>query len=228
MSEPSFLRAAGWVSSEILPDPVCVIGVGATGSHIALLAAKMGFTRFKIWDADVVEDHNLPNQTYDTHHIGWKKVDALEDVLKRFNPAIQVEKHPYFFKAEHKDLLDGPLILTVDTMAARKEIAGCFEGNPMVQKVFETRLGFDLGELNIVDNMNMDECRNFKASLIDDNLIPDGPCNLRICTTLVCLVAAYAVHNLCAMYVAGAAEKVWERKKKTVFNLSPILLTYAI
>ena len=65
MSQVSFLRHAGWVGPEDLTTPLVIIGCGAVGSHVALCAAKMGFSNFILFDADVVEAHNLPNQTYE-------------------------------------------------------------------------------------------------------------------------------------------------------------------
>ena len=41
-----------------------VIGVGATGSYIVWLLAKIGLSNIHIWDHDVVEDHNIPNQCF--------------------------------------------------------------------------------------------------------------------------------------------------------------------
>ena len=57
----SFLRHAGWVGPEDLTDTINIIGCGATGSHIALAAAKAGFHSFQLWDADIVENHNADN-----------------------------------------------------------------------------------------------------------------------------------------------------------------------
>ena len=78
MKEVSFLRHSGWFGPETAGDTVLnIIGVGATGSHIGLYAAKMGFHNFQVWDLDIVENHNLPNQIYENEDIGSKKVDAF-------------------------------------------------------------------------------------------------------------------------------------------------------
>lgn len=224
----SFLRHAGWFGPEDAKT-LSIIGVGATGSWIGLLAAKMGFHKLQVWDGDFVEDHNLPNQIYESRHVGQSKVDAFEDVLKQFNPAIQIEKHNRYFATEHdKELLntEGPLVLTVDTMAARKDIYESFYLNWKVNKVFETRLGFDYGELNVIDNMNTNVLKEWRSSLRSDEEIPDGPCNMRICTTLVGMVASYTVHSMCAML--SPKTKDMSLKKKTIFNLNPTLETYSI
>lgn len=222
MSEISFMRHAGWFGPEDAKT-LNIIGVGATGSYIGLVAAKMGFHNFRVWDGDIVETHNLPNQIYDVCHVGKPKVDAFEDVLRRFNPQVKIEKHnKYFVAEEDKDNLDGPLVLTVDTMSARKDIYSAFNLNWRVTNVYETRLGFDYGELNIVDPLNTKQTDQWVSSLRNDNEIPDGPCNLRICTTLVTLIASYTVHCICN----NLSREPKPLKKKTMFSLKPTLETY--
>lgn len=224
----SFLRHNGWVGPTDLTSRLYIIGCGATGSNIALTAAKMGFRKFSLWDLDVVESHNLPNQAYDIEHIGQQKVEALGHVLRRFNPEVDVEVNPNFFTSEHRDSVDGTLVLTTDTMSSRKDIYNVFVENPMIDSVFETRLGFDYGELNIIDNNNILECQNWSRTLCNDEDIPRGPCNLRICTTLVQIVASYTVHMMCAKAAADKAEKVWDYKRKTIFQLDQKITTHNI
>lgn len=217
----SFQRHNGFVSPECLPDTINIIGVGATGSNVALAAAKMGFTRFRIWDHDIVEAHNLPNQAYDLCHVGMPKVEALKEVLQRFNPEIKVEANQHFFTAaDHGDDLEGPMILTVDTMAARKEITNCFEGNILIDTVMESRLGFDHGTVNIIDCTDEKDIVEWNNSLLDDSEVPEGPCGLRICTTMVGVVANFMVHQLCQKYSALKNNRVWHPRKKTVFAFS--------
>ena len=230
--EVSFLRHSGWFGPEDAQDKTLnIIGVGATGSWIGLTAARMGFHSFRVFDLDVVEAHNLPNQIYDVSHIGIKKVEAFEQVLTRFNPHITVEKHPYFFETEkHKDLLSGPVVLTVDTMSARKDIADSFPFNWKINKVFETRLGFDYAEINIIDNFNPTSVSEWKSNLRSDDEIEEGPCNLRVCSTLVTMVAGFTVHKICDMISCNRRDKEFTYEKKTIinFNQNTNLKTYSI
>ena len=111
-------------------------------------------------------------------------------------------------------------------MSARKDIYDSFYLNWKINKVFETRLGFDYGELNIINNMNTNSLKEWYSSLRKDEEIPDGPCNMRICTTLVGMVASYSVHTICS--ILSPQTKELELKKKTIFNLNPTLKTYTI
>ena len=194
----SFLRHSGFVGPDDCNEyTLNIIGVGATGSMIAMIAARMGWHRFRIWDLDFVESHNLPNQIYNYNHIGQKKVDALEDVLTSFNPDILVEKHPYFFETEkHKDLLDGPLILTVDSLSARKDIYNSFYMNTDVPVVIETAMGFTHAWITYFVMQHVDWMQNWFANLKDDSEVEEGPCGERIMTTLTLNVASIATQLL--------------------------------
>ena len=48
--------------------PVTIIGAGATGSWLALMLAKLGIQDITVYDFDVVEEHNVPNQGKLSNH----------------------------------------------------------------------------------------------------------------------------------------------------------------
>jgi hypothetical protein len=219
----SFLRHAGWFSPEYTQDVTLnIIGVGATGSNIGLLCAKMGFHSFRVFDPDIVESHNLPNQAYDSCDINTKKVDAFERVLTTFNPLIKVEKHDYYFdSSQHTDLLiDGPLLLTVDSMKARKDIYNAFENNFEIQNVFEPRMGFTYAELNIIDNFSASQLREWVTNLKTDEEIPESACNMRIITTLTGMISSHTAHQICDSVRSSYLQQPFKYKKKTIFNLN--------
>ncbi len=223
MTAVSFLRHAGWVSTEDLTMPLTIIGCGAVGSHIALFAVKMGFTNVHLWDADIVEAHNLPNQTYEPEHIGTAKVLALEAVLKRFNSDVVVSTNNRFFTEADASALQGFVVIATDNMASRQMLIQLCTFNTSVLAMFEARLGFDYGEVNIVNPLSIVDCDNFENSLRSDEDVPEGPCNLRICTTLVGMISAYLVHQICAFVVAQKQSQEWQYKRKNIFNLAPTL-----
>lgn len=228
MTRVNFLRHAGWVGPEDLNQTLNIIGVGATGSNIGLLAAKMGFHKFRVWDQDIVEAHNLPNQAYDVGHVGGLKVDAFKDVLTRFNPAITVEVNPKFFLAADAADVEGPVILTVDTMKARKEIGEALTLKMSVPLIMETRVGFDYAEVYRLNPMDPEEMDTWVGMLKRDEDIPAGPCNLVICSTLVGLVSAHTTHMLCGYFAAQRAGQTWGAPKKTMISLNTKLEAWNI
>lgn len=214
----SFLRHSAWISPEDYSDPIVVIGCGAVGSNLALNLAKLGAQEFVLWDADIVEAHNLPNQAYMPKHIGMPKVEALASTLQEFNPDIKITTHKDFFTEEDISTLKGYLILATDNMQSRKMIGELVE--PSVLKVFEVRLGFDYGELNIFDPVEKEQRENWLSGLQDDSEVPEGPCNQRICTTLVNLICAHAAHMVASTVRADYKNLNFNPKSKSMFVLN--------
>ena len=102
-----------------------VIGAGATGSYVVFQLAKMGIKNIHVWDKDVVEPHNLPNQLYGINDIGKFKNDALKDICKNIC-GIEINTHNEFVDKNTKNLGEIVFLLT-DTMKSRKEIVeNCF------------------------------------------------------------------------------------------------------
>lgn len=226
MPGPIFLRAGGWVGPSTLTDTVTIIGVGATGSVLAMILARMGFTKFVIYDPDDVEPHNLPNQAYDSRHIGKPKVEALSEILKEFNADIDVECRPEYFTNETTIDDFGPVIITTDSMKSRGEIMNVCRDNIMVDYVFETRLGFHHGEVAIIDNNDSEAVDKWLQTLRDDSEIEEGPCNLRTCATLVELIASYTAHQICEKYSTNQTQDNWQYHKRTLVQMNPTLSVY--
>ena len=230
MSQVSFLRHGAFFGPEDANDATfCIIGAGATGSWAALTAAKMGWHNFQIWDLDLVESHNLPNQAYTVEHIGMKKVDALEQVLKEFNPSIIVQKHDCFFDAKnlnHVAELADYLFIAVDSLDTRKAIYEKAKLHPFLSLIFETRMGFTHAELNITDPSNLIKINEIISMLKTDEEVTEAACNERIISTLVIIVSSALVHNLCYHSSSLRNEVVFDNYGKTIFSLSPNLTTY--
>lgn len=220
-NSPSFLRHAAFFGPEdSASTPLNIVGVGATGSWVAVLAAKMGWTNFIIWDKDTVESHNVPNQAYNSNHIGMLKVDALEQVLKDINPLVKITKHPCFWTPDVDEEMQGALFIAVDSLDTRKLLYEYACDQIDLDVVFETRIGFNMAVLNILDPIDQDAINDVINVMATDAEVEEAPCNERIITTLVALVAANLTHYLCAYYASSRNKTQNLFPKKTVYSLS--------
>jgi molybdopterin/thiamine biosynthesis adenylyltransferase len=201
INQVSFLRHGAFFGPEDASGKFLnIIGAGATGSWVALLAAKMGWHNFKIWDADIVESHNLPNQVYNLSHVGQPKVTALKEVLETFNPQVNVQTFNHFFDGNdlsHSSELEDYVFVAVDSLSARKEIASSLIYHPFVHTMFETKMGFSHAILNIIKTDNKEKMTNFVDLLKSDDEVTESACNERIITTLTNIVSSNVVHALC-------------------------------
>lgn len=90
------LKEIGALGQQRLKESrVCLVGVGGLGSTIAVQLATMGVGHLRIVDRDVVETSNLQRQhIYSMDMVGYPKVEAAAERLRRMNPFIEVEPVP--------------------------------------------------------------------------------------------------------------------------------------
>jgi molybdopterin/thiamine biosynthesis adenylyltransferase len=159
--------------------PVHIIGVGATGSWVALQLAKLGVTNITVWDDDIVEEHNIPNQAFNARatsgydangeenfsHIGRYKVEALSDVISYATDSGIKVKH----ERVTNQVLSGIVFLMVDSMSARKEIwEKCLRYKPAVKHVIEPRMGLHVGRVYNVNPLDPTQIKGYEATYYTD------------------------------------------------------------
>ena len=86
-------RNAPQLKGKLKKAVVGIAGCGGLGSNAAIALARIGIRKLILVDFDVVDPTNLNRQQYFINDIGKRKVDALEEQLRRLNPFLQVEKH---------------------------------------------------------------------------------------------------------------------------------------
>jgi hypothetical protein len=84
-NEKVYLRQLGILNPLSIP-PVTLLGAGATGSGIGIILAKLGCNNITIWDGDVVETHNMPNQYFQNKYMGKNKAVALAKEMVSYMP----------------------------------------------------------------------------------------------------------------------------------------------
>lgn len=77
--------------SKIRSAKIGIAGAGGLGSNCALALVRSGFEKFVIADFDVVTLSNLNRQQYFSEDIGKSKVNCLETLLSKINPAAKCE-----------------------------------------------------------------------------------------------------------------------------------------
>lgn len=151
------------------PFPITIIGVGATGSRIAMALVELGFSDIRFIDFDHVEEHNLANQAYLHHHIGKQKVEALADLIKlKIGEDRDFENFKFFDnKVPHADVpIEGYVFLLTDTISSRMEILEkCLKDNEKVIRVIETRMASTHGNVFTFNPNNMLERKAWIKSL---------------------------------------------------------------
>lgn len=115
-----------------------IIGCGSVGSTVAALLARLGVTKFVLYDFDRVEAHNLANQMFIHKDIKTEKVDAVKRIIADINPdaepTIEICREGY-----NDQKLNGYVFLCVDNIDLRREICQKHRMNRMIKAVFDFR-----------------------------------------------------------------------------------------
>ena len=178
-----FWRQEDLVSPESLAFPVTIIGAGGIGSPVALALAKMGCQDLTLFDPDVVEAHNLPNQFYRVADVGRPKVVALAELLGEFATS---EIHAIQETVAGQSLR-GVVISGVDSMASRERIwQESVRYRAAVPLYIDARMGAQVCRLLTVNPVDPDDVRWYEATLYPDEGASEEPCTARaiIYTTL--------------------------------------------
>lgn len=118
-------------------EAVHIIGVGAMGSRVAELLARLGVERLYLYDFDTVTDYNITNQLYTRQDVGKLKVEAMTRHLEDINPNA-IKK--VYDKGYVDQILSGYVFLCVDSIELRKKIADLNRRNPNIKAMFDTRM----------------------------------------------------------------------------------------
>lgn len=98
-----------------VPDPdtkISIIGAGGIGSWVTLGLSKTGFEKIEVWDGDIIEDHNIPNQIFLSS--GLSKVEELANTV----PNVTAVHKFWEGDGIHADII----VIGVDNMDIRKQI----------------------------------------------------------------------------------------------------------
>lgn len=145
---------------------VTVIGAGATGSWLVLQLAKLGIQNITVYDFDIVEAHNIPNQLYGALDVGKPKVTALKEfILHQTGTTINAINERYESKR-----LSGYVFCMVDTMSGRDKIwKQNIKFKSAVTLYVEPRMGLDTARIYNVEPMNTDHHKRYEECFYGDD-----------------------------------------------------------
>jgi molybdopterin/thiamine biosynthesis adenylyltransferase len=166
--------------------PIKIIGAGSVGSFTCLSLTKMGAKAIKVWDDDMIDEHNISNQFYRADDVGEFKVDALQKMILDFEGVpIETESEIYDGRSE----CEGIIITAVDSMLARKRIWEKVKGNENVQLFIDPRMGGRTARIYAVNPMT--GASKYEETLYDDDESVDERCTERTIIYNVLGISSY-------------------------------------
>lgn len=194
----NFSRQLELYDAENSNDHITVIGAGATGSWVSLILSKLGVKLISIFDMDIIELHNIPNQLYSVEDCGKLKVakcsrycgDLGSKTTEIYYQATKVDKDNY-----NDIVIDDVVFCLVDSMKARKELfEAALTSNNTPRYWIETRMGLTGYRIYLIDLNNEKEVDKYKETLYSDEEAEVSACGASqsvITTAMQC--ASHAV-----------------------------------
>lgn len=171
---------------------VDIIGAGGIGSPLVLALSKLGIKKIRVWDDDIVDHHNIPNQLFPMDTVGQPKVEALAAVAKSFGEC-EVTAMNERWKGQP---LEGIVISAVDNMATRQALFNHVKYNPKIQLFMDGRIGGQLIKVLSVLPMDPDWCDKYKSTLHSDADSAELPCTERSVIDVAFFVSAMLTRGL--------------------------------
>lgn len=210
----------GYFNPDVDGDVVHVIGVGATGSFVVGLLARMGLSQIHVYDGDVIEDKNIQNQNYSVHDVGRPKVEAIAERTNHDVGAEVVIPHNTMVESIDDFELDGSaftVFLLTDSVESRLKIAEMLEDEGECQRVIETRLAIGHIEVHtfdpvINDNGYYDKWRkslDMVSNQPDDDFTEVSPCGSPLA---IGHVASFLASLTCEQYLQACKETQLDAK----------------
>lgn len=212
-----YWRQLDLITPDELSIPIVIIGAGGIGSLTALALAKMGCSRLTVYDPDIVEPHNLPNQFYRLEDINRPKVEALWGVIQAFT-GLQIAAIP---EAVSEQRLQGVVISGVDSMAARQTIwRGAIRYHSPVELYIDARMGAEVCRIYTIRPTDPEQVRSYEATLYDDAQASEEPCTARAIIYNLLTIAGL-IANQVKKYAKGEAletELIFDLKTLTLLT----------
>jgi hypothetical protein len=194
-----FLRQIEIVSPEKLAFPITVIGAGAIGSATVLTLVKMGCSDITVWDADTLEEVNIPNQLCKPSLIGKPKVEALAQLVYELTE-VQIKQINRRYTGQN---LKGVVVVTVDNMAGRKNVWKRVKLNTKIPLLVDARMGAEFARIYAVCPTNIEQTDFYQQNLYGSDEAEHLPCSARsiiycpmvIAGFITLLVKKYAVNQ---------------------------------
>lgn len=160
----NLLKSYEYFKPEMCKQRIHIIGCGSVGSTLAENLARLGLTKFSLYDFDKVEEKNIANQMFYSQQIGKLKTEAVADIICAINPQIR-EELQLFNEGYSNQNLSGYVFLCPDSIELRKEIVQKQKMNNFIKAMFDFRTRLEDAQHYAADWIDKKSVENFLKSM---------------------------------------------------------------
>lgn len=189
-TDERFLRNASLIDQQAINrQPVAIVGVGAIGSHLAEMLAKLGVRSFTLIDPDEVDTVNLAVQGFYEKEVGQRKVKAVAERLTAIDSMVAVACHEADYGA-NLVRAGSAVFACVDSMRVRRQIFRDFTEHDW-PVFFDGRMAAESLRVFCIDRNNREAIDLYRASLFPSHEAYREGCTGR--ATIYCAAMAAAI-----------------------------------
>lgn len=144
-------------------DQIHIIGLGAIGSNLVDMFARLGLTNLHLYDFDTVTAHNIANQRYTDEHVDTAKCLSMYDYIKEINVRAKPVVYTEGWKPGTK--LAGHVFLAVDNIELRQQIVKENMYNPMIKSFHDVRMRLQDAQYYMADWSRQKDKENLLAGM---------------------------------------------------------------
>jgi hypothetical protein len=135
----------------------------------------MGCSDVTVWDADTLENVNVPNQLCKPSLIGKPKVEAMAELTYELaEVAIKQINQRYMGQS-----LEGVVVVTVDNMTTRQKVWKRVRLNQKIPLLIDARMGAEFARIYAVHPTNVDSVEFYEQNLYGNDEAEHLPCSAR-------------------------------------------------
>jgi hypothetical protein len=137
-----------------------------------------------VWDDDILNEHNIPNQMCKPALIGRPKVEALAQLVHELTDVvITVDTRRYAGQN-----LEGVVIVATDNMAARQSVWKRLKGSAKVPLLIDARMGAEFARIYTIRPASLEDGAFYSENLYPNEEAERLPCSARsiiYCPTVI-------------------------------------------
>ena len=207
------MRQRDIVDQEKLDGSLTIVGAGAVGSFTALTLAKMGYAGdMYVYDGDIVEAHNLPNQFHPTNSIGLSKVKALCQTVLQFSDK-EIDGTPV--KIDELGHSYG-VMFALDSMDGRILLYNTIKKE--TQWLFDARMGAELMRIYTINLKDKKDIALYEKTLYPSAKAKQLPCTAKSVIYNVAVIAGLLTNQVKKAMMGE------DYKREIIFDLKTLQL----
>ena len=156
MSDAQLMRQLDMLPPDALrrdKASVSIVGCGGIGSSVGLFLAKMGIPRFHLYDADIIQEHNISNQMFPRDSINRKKVEVIAEEMGRMSPSSRTVITPHDERCTLSTNFGTNIVVScLDSMESRKDVWKAVR-NSYCDLYIDARMGAEVAKVYTVKPM---------------------------------------------------------------------------